>query len=170
MFKGIPRLECLSNECYSSPQSIVPPECCTFCPPMTKAWIARALSALKILLFDLSTFGRRRFCIVQFETRLMRIRSPNRAQQKDMHEFHADRDHAMCNIQNRSIPVVQLTQIRKLSNKILKGTGVLKSSQKCQAYKVAARQWRCLAERVNFSGRCSRCLVFSLVPCPTLPN
>jgi hypothetical protein len=40
-----------------------------------------------------------------------------------MHEFHADRDHAMSNIQNRSIPVVQLTQLRKLSNKNL-GTGV----------------------------------------------
>jgi hypothetical protein len=38
-----------------------------------------------------------------------------RALQKYMHEFHADRDHAMCNIQNRSFPVVQLTQLRKLS-------------------------------------------------------
>jgi hypothetical protein len=37
--------------------------------------------------------------------------------QEDMHKFHADRDHAMCNIQNRSFPVVQLTQLRKLSNK-----------------------------------------------------
>jgi hypothetical protein len=32
-----------------------------------------------------------------------------------MHEFNADREHAMCNIQNRSIPVVQLTQLQKLS-------------------------------------------------------
>jgi hypothetical protein len=30
---------------------------------------------------------------------------------KYMHEFHADRDHALCNIQNSSIPVVQLTQL-----------------------------------------------------------
>jgi hypothetical protein len=40
-----------------------------------------------------------------------------RALQKYMHEFHAGRDHAMCNIQNRSIPVVQPTQLRKLSSK-----------------------------------------------------
>jgi hypothetical protein len=32
-------------------------------------------------------------------------------------ELHADRDHAMCNIQNHSIPVVQLTQLRKPANK-----------------------------------------------------
>jgi hypothetical protein len=54
-----------------------------------------------------------------------------------MHEFHADRDHAMCNIQNRSIPAVQLTQLRKLSNKSFQGTGVLKSSQSCQVL-----QWK----------------------------
>jgi hypothetical protein len=29
-----------------------------------------------------------------------------RALQKYMHEFHEDRDHAMCNIQNRSIPAL----------------------------------------------------------------
>jgi hypothetical protein len=51
-----------------------------------------------------------------------------RALQKYMHEFNADRDHAMCNIQNRSIQAVQLTQLRKLSNKIFHGTGVLHSS------------------------------------------
>jgi hypothetical protein len=39
------------------------------------------------------------------------------AGQQYMHEFLADRDHAMYNIQNRSIPVVQLTQLRKLPNK-----------------------------------------------------
>jgi hypothetical protein len=39
-----------------------------------------------------------------------------RTLQKYMHKFYADRDHAMCNIQNRSIPAVQLTQLRKLSN------------------------------------------------------
>jgi hypothetical protein len=97
---------------------------------------------------------------------------PHRALQKYMHEFHADRDHAMCNIQNRSIPAVQLTQLRKLSIKNFQGTGVLKSSQSCQVLqcKVAARQWRCLAEIVSFSGSCSRCLVLSPLPCPTLPK
>jgi hypothetical protein len=95
-----------------------------------------------------------------------------RALQKYMHEFHADRDHAMCNMQNRSIPAVQLTQLRKLSNKNFQGTGVLKSSQSCQVLqcKVAARQWRCVAEIVSFSGSCSRCLVLSPLPCPTLPK
>jgi hypothetical protein len=52
-----------------------------------------------------------------------------RALQMYMHEFHADTDHAMCNIQNRSMPVVQLTQLLKLSNKNFYGTGVLKNSQ-----------------------------------------
>jgi hypothetical protein len=46
-----------------------------------------------------------------------------RALQKYMHEFHVGRDHALCNSQNRFIPVVQLTQLRKLSNKTFKGTG-----------------------------------------------
>jgi hypothetical protein len=40
-----------------------------------------------------------------------------RAQQKYMHEFHADRDHAVCNIHNRFIPVVQLKVLQKLSTK-----------------------------------------------------
>jgi hypothetical protein len=100
------------------------------------------------------------------------VEATNRALQKYMHEFHADRDHAMCNIQNRSIPAVQLTQLRKLCNKNFPGTGVLKSSQSCQVLqcKVAARQWRCLAGIVSFSGSCSRCLVLSPLPCPTLPK
>jgi hypothetical protein len=34
-----------------------------------------------------------------------------------MHEFHGDRDYAMCNIQSHSIPVAQLTKLRKLCNK-----------------------------------------------------
>jgi hypothetical protein len=42
---------------------------------------------------------------------------PCTALQKYMHELHADRDHAMYNIYNRSIPVVQLTQLQKLSIK-----------------------------------------------------
>jgi hypothetical protein len=55
-----------------------------------------------------------------------------------MHEFHADKDQAM---QNRTIPVVQLTQLQKLSNQKFEGTCVLKSLQQCQVlqYKVAAR-------------------------------
>jgi hypothetical protein len=53
----------------------------------------------------------------------------HRALQKYTHGFHANRDHAMCNIQNRSIPVAQLTQLGKLSNENLLGIGVLKSSQ-----------------------------------------
>jgi hypothetical protein len=36
--------------------------------------------------------------------------------------------------------------------------------------KVAARQWRCLAEIVSFSGSCSRCPELSPLPCPTLPK
>jgi hypothetical protein len=90
-----------------------------------------------------------------------------KALQKYMHEFHADRDHAMCNIQNRSIPAVQLTQLRKL---VFQVTGVLKSSQSCQVLqcKVAARQWGCLAEIVSFSGSCSRCLVLNPLPCPEI--
>jgi hypothetical protein len=100
------------------------------------------------------------------------VQLTNRALQKYMHEFHADRDHAMCNIQNRSIPAVQLTRLRKLSNQIFQVTGVLKSSQSCQVLqcKVAARQWGCLSEIVSFSGSCSRCLVLSPLPCPTLPK
>jgi hypothetical protein len=97
-----------------------------------------------------------------------------RALQKYMHEFQAGRDHAMCNIQNRSIPAVQLTQLRKLSNKNVQGTSVLKSSQSCHMLhdqcKVAARQWRCLAEFVSFSGSCSRCLVLSPVTMPNPPE
>jgi hypothetical protein len=43
-----------------------------------------------------------------------------------MHEFHADRDRAMCTIQSRSIPVLQPTQLRKLSNKNWLGPAALK--------------------------------------------
>jgi hypothetical protein len=44
---------------------------------------------------------------------------------KYMHGFHADRDHAMCNIQNRSIAAVQKKQLQNLSNKKnFQGTGV----------------------------------------------
>jgi hypothetical protein len=35
--------------------------------------------------------------------------------------FRADKDYAVCNIQNRSIAVEQLTQLRKLSKKNLLG-------------------------------------------------
>jgi hypothetical protein len=78
----------------------------------------------------------------------------------------------MCNIQNRSIPAVQLTQLRKLPNKNFHGTGVLKSSQSCRVLqcKVAARQWRCLVEIVSSSGSCSRFLVLNLLPSPIFPK
>jgi hypothetical protein len=39
----------------------------------------------------------------------------NRPLQKYMDEWHEDKDHAMCNLQNRTIPVVQLTQLQNLS-------------------------------------------------------
>jgi hypothetical protein len=39
-------------------------------------------------------------------------RAPARAQQKKVHEFHADRDHAMCNIQNRSAARTALKTIQ----------------------------------------------------------
>jgi hypothetical protein len=41
-----------------------------------------------------------------------------------MHEFHAHRDHAMCNIQNRTIPAVKLAKFPKLSTKNSSGIGV----------------------------------------------
>jgi hypothetical protein len=44
---------------------------------------------------------------------------------KYMHDFHEDGDHAMCNIQNHTIPEVQLIQCKKLSIQNFKGTGVL---------------------------------------------
>jgi hypothetical protein len=58
-----------------------------------------------------------------------------------MHEFHTDRDLAMRNIQNCTIPVVQVTQLQKLSTMKVLGTGVLNSLQYCQVlqYKVAAQ-------------------------------
>jgi hypothetical protein len=34
-----------------------------------------------------------------------------------MHEFHADGDHAMCNIQKHTIPAVQLIEFKILSIK-----------------------------------------------------
>jgi hypothetical protein len=43
-----------------------------------------------------------------------------RALLKDMHEFHVDQDHAMCNIQNRTIPVAHRLQLKKLSVKNVK--------------------------------------------------
>jgi hypothetical protein len=49
-----------------------------------------------------------------------------------MHEFRADRDHAMRNIQKRTIPVVQLTQRQQLSPKSFTCAGVLYSLQECQ--------------------------------------
>jgi hypothetical protein len=47
-----------------------------------------------------------------------------RALQRYVHDFHAARDHAMCNIEHRFIPVVQVTQLRKLSNENFKGSSL----------------------------------------------
>jgi hypothetical protein len=86
-----------------------------------------------------------------------------RAQQQYMHEVSADRDHAMHNIQISTIPVVRLKNLQKLSNIAFEGTGVLNSvasvsvfqcNAKCFRTKWQHRQWRCLAERVSFSGSC----------------
>jgi hypothetical protein len=49
-----------------------------------------------------------------------------------MRVFYADTEHAMCNIQNRTIPVLQLTQLRKLSNENFQGMCVIKRLQQCQ--------------------------------------
>jgi hypothetical protein len=68
-------------------------------------------------------------------------------------------------LQNRTIPVAQLIQFQKLSNKNIEGTGVLNSLQQCQElqYKVAAQAMEVPdpAERVRFNGSCSRCLIFT---------
>jgi hypothetical protein len=82
-----------------------------------------------------------------------------------------DRDHAMRKIQDHSIPVVQLTQLQKLFNKTF--SGVQRKSQfigKCYSAKWQHRQCRCLANKVSFSGSCSRCLVSRPLPFPNLPK
>jgi hypothetical protein len=79
-------------------------------------------------------------------------------------EFSADRDHAMCNVQNRTIPVVQ-----RMSIKTFWGTGVLNNVQ-CFGPEGEPRQWRSLAERVSFTGSCQTCLILSPLPCQTLPK
>jgi hypothetical protein len=50
-------------------------------------------------------------------------------QQSYMHEFSADRDLAICNIQDRTIPVAQLMRFSKGLIINVKGTGVLSSLQ-----------------------------------------
>jgi hypothetical protein len=42
------------------------------------------------------------------------------------------------------------------------------SDAKCFSAKRQHRQWKCLTEKASFSGSCSRCLIFSLLPCPAL--
>jgi hypothetical protein len=94
------------------------------------------------------------------------------ALQKCLHEFHAHRDYAMSNIQSRTIPVVRLTLLQQLSTQNFKALVLSKaySNAKCFGTKWQHRQRRCLAGRVSFSGSCSRCLLFSPSPCPTLPK
>jgi hypothetical protein len=64
----------------------------------------------------------------------------SKALQRYMHEIIADRDHAMCNIQNRTIPVVQLIHFKTYPLQpfnalafsfayILQGVTVLRSAQ-----------------------------------------
>jgi hypothetical protein len=58
-----------------------------------------------------------------------------------MQEFRADGNHAMCKIQNSTIPVVHLIQFQGQSMKTFQGIGVLNHLQKCQVlqYKMAAQ-------------------------------
>jgi hypothetical protein len=60
---------------------------------------------------------------------------------KYLPDFHVDRDHVICIIQNHTIPVVQLTQLQKRCTQTFKGTGVLRSLQSRQVlrYKLAAQ-------------------------------
>jgi hypothetical protein len=44
------------------------------------------------------------------------------------------------------------------------------SNAKCISTKWQHRQWRCLAERVSFSGSRSKCLMFNPLPCAILPS
>jgi hypothetical protein len=59
---------------------------------------------------------------------------------KHMHEFHAGRDHGMCNIQNRTIPEVQLTHLHKLFIKNFEGTGAAAFSIACSNAKCFSTQ------------------------------
>jgi hypothetical protein len=58
----------------------------------------------------------------------------NRAQQScvNMQGVRAKRDHAMCNSQNRTIPVAQLIQFQELSFFRVSGTGILNGLQECR--------------------------------------
>jgi hypothetical protein len=64
----------------------------------------------------------------------------SKALHKYMHEIHADRDHGMCNIQNRTIPVAQLTQLKKLSTK--KQFGALVFSNAYSIAKCFRTKWQ----------------------------
>jgi hypothetical protein len=57
-----------------------------------------------------------------------------------MHEFHADMDHAMCNIETRSIPVVRLTQLRKTIKELSKNVTGTGVSQKLTVMPSASEQ------------------------------
>jgi hypothetical protein len=50
--------------------------------------------------------GRVHFTFITLQELLMLVGGIVQCVPKYMHEFHACRDHAMCNIQNRTIPVV----------------------------------------------------------------
>jgi hypothetical protein len=51
---------------------------------------------------------------------------------KCMHGFSVGHDHAMCNIQNHTIPVAQLIRHQNVSIINSKATGVLSSLQQCE--------------------------------------
>jgi hypothetical protein len=74
---------------------------------------------------------------------LQRSKQTCRVLQKYMHG-HADRDHAMCSFQKRTIPVVQLTQLHKLSTKIFRALLFSKaySNARCFSAKRQHRQCR----------------------------
>jgi hypothetical protein len=87
-------------------------------------------------------------------------------------EFSGDRDHAMCDIQNRTVLVAQITKFQKLSF-TLSFAGVLNSAIVMPIVWVRSGStgntcaW---LKPVAFSRSCSRCLLSSPLPCPTLPK
>jgi hypothetical protein len=78
----------------------------------------------------------------------------------NMHKFSADHIHVMCNIQDCPLRTLKALDF-----------SVAYINDKCFSTKLRHRQWRCeAAVRVSFNGSCSRCLTFSLLPCPALPS
>jgi hypothetical protein len=76
-----------------------------------------------------------------------------------IHDFHADREHAMCNIQNRPILVVQLAQVQKLSTKDFDGTTPRRGS---------FRRTKC--GPLNSASGCDESLFFTAVAAAAIPS